>query len=146
MALIHLSWKQLRRYELISFFRHFTGTRDLQMYSCQCFIRSPPQDSQSAGSSRFVISNLCFRSQENSVKDGKEEQWNSLVSTWHGLVYQIITHLSIAKCLFNICCSRRWKKHLGTFSKASIWDCNGMQFYGLYCVSYVRKNLYHWYL
>lgn len=44
------------------------------MYSCQRFIGSPPPDSRSGGSSRFVIPNLCFHSQENSVEDIKGEQ------------------------------------------------------------------------
>lgn len=43
------------------------------MYSCQCFIRSPPPDSWNGGSSRFVIQNRCFYTQENSVEDGKGE-------------------------------------------------------------------------
>ena len=44
------------------------------MYSCQCFIGSPPPDSRSGGSSQFVISNLCVCGQENSVEDRKGEQ------------------------------------------------------------------------
>lgn len=56
----------------------------------------------------------------------------------HGLVNRRNHRSEHCKGSFNVCHMggrEEGKKHLGIFSKARIWDCIGMLFYGLDCVT-----------
>lgn len=111
------------------------------MYSCQCFIRSPPPDSWSGGSSRFEIPDLSFHSQKNSVENGKGEPWNSLISPPHGLVYKDNHVLETIKCLLNACPNQEGKETLGDIFKGQ----NLKEFYYWYIMGkWIRLLKWSW--
>lgn len=116
------------------------------MYSCHCFIRSSPLASWSSSSSGFVIPNLCFYSKENSVEDGKES--NKIAWFHPSLVWcaKIIIYLTTAKCLFNVCRNKRWKKHMGIFPKPESGIIIVVILFAFILPPMSQKNCYHWYL